>query len=128
MENKRFRVGSIAVLFAVVVLCVAIFGCLTVVTANSDIRIARRYAQHVTEAAAIENAGQRWLADADAWIQFGGEMPENAVLEGDELSAELTHSTMKLEIRLKILNGTYEITRWSCTGTWQPDDSWNLWQ
>lgn len=30
MSRNRFRIGSIAVLFAVVVLCVAIFGVLTV--------------------------------------------------------------------------------------------------
>ena len=32
MSRNRFRIGSIAVLFAVVVLCVAIFGVLTVLT------------------------------------------------------------------------------------------------
>lgn len=127
MENKRFRVGSIAVLFTVVVLCVAIFGCLTVATANSDIRTARRYAQHVSQRTQMENLGQAWLSRADAWLRFGGELPENAVLEGDELKAQLTQDTMKLDICLKIQGTTYEITRWSCTGIWQPDDSWNLW-
>ena len=33
MSRNRFRIGSIAVLFAVVVLCVAIFGVLTVSSA-----------------------------------------------------------------------------------------------
>ena len=32
MSRNRFRIGSIAVLFAVVVLCVAIFGVLTAVS------------------------------------------------------------------------------------------------
>lgn len=35
MSRNRFRIGSIAVLFAVVVLCVAIFGVLTVSSAVS---------------------------------------------------------------------------------------------
>ena len=36
MSRNRFRIGSIAVLFAVVVLCVAIFGVLTVSSAVSQ--------------------------------------------------------------------------------------------
>ena len=43
MSRNRFRIGSIAVLFAVVVLCVAIFGVLTVSSAVSDRRAAERY-------------------------------------------------------------------------------------
>mgnify|MGYP000467769124 FL=1 len=47
MSRNRFRIGSIAVLFAVVVLCVAIFGVLTVSSAVSDRRAAERYGEHV---------------------------------------------------------------------------------
>ena len=47
MKKKRFQVGSVAVLFAVAVLCVAVFALLTVVTAASDARVARQYGDHV---------------------------------------------------------------------------------
>ena len=62
MEKKRFRVGSITVLFAVVILCVAIFGALTVATAISDRRTAQRYGEYVEALYRCENAGQQWLS------------------------------------------------------------------
>ena len=64
MEKKRFRVGSITVLFAVVILCVAIFGALTVATAISDRRTAQRYGEYVEALYRCENAGQQWLSQA----------------------------------------------------------------
>ena len=128
MENKRFRVGSIAVLFAVVVLCVAIFGTLTVVTAVSDARVAERYGQHVKQLYECENEGQRWLAQADAWLKMGSDLPENTRVEGEIMETEIISGSMRLEIRLEIHGQDYEILRWSCTGLWQPDDSLNLWQ
>ena len=49
MEAKRFRMGSITVLFAVIALCVSIFGALTVAAAVSDLREAHRYGQYVSQ-------------------------------------------------------------------------------
>ena len=69
MSRNRFRIGSIAVLFAVVVLCVAIFGVLTVSSAVSDRRAAERYGEHVEVLYACENAGQDWLSEADAYLK-----------------------------------------------------------
>ena len=69
MSRNQFRIGSIAVLFAVVVLCVAIFGVLTVSSAVSDRRAAERYGEHVEVLYACENAGQDWLSEADAYLK-----------------------------------------------------------
>ena len=77
MSRNRFRIGSIAVLFAVVVLCVAIFGVLTVSSAVSDRRAAERYGEHVEVLYACENAGQDWLSEADAYLKGAGDLPEN---------------------------------------------------
>ena len=75
MSRNRFRIGSIAVLFAVVVLCVAIFGVLTVSSAVSDRRAAERYGEHVEVLYACENAGQDWLSEADAYLKGAGDLP-----------------------------------------------------
>ena len=66
MEAKRFRMGSITVLFAVIALCVSIFGALTVAAAVSDLREAQRYGQYVSQLNQCQNAGQQWLAQVDA--------------------------------------------------------------
>ena len=118
MSRNRFRIGSIAVLFAVVVLCVAIFGVLTVSSAVSDRRAAVLYA--------CENAGQDWLSEADAYLKGAGDLPENTEETETTLKTEITRGNMQLEICLKKINGSYEIAKWRCTARWQPDDSLNL--
>ena len=112
--------GSIAVLFAVVVLCVAIFGVLTVSSAVSDRRAAERYGEHVEVLYACENAGQDWLSEEDEYLKGAGDLPENAE------ETEITRGNMQLEICLNKINGSYEIAKWCCTARWQPDDSLNL--
>ena len=58
-------------------LCVAIFGVLTVSSAVSDRRAAERYGEHVEVLYACENAGQDWLSEADAYLKGAGDLPEN---------------------------------------------------
>lgn len=128
MEKKRFQVGSIAVLFSVVVLCVAVFAVLTVVTAASDYRVARQYGDHVQSLYRCENRGQAWLARVDAWLAGQGELPEDTSLSGSQVETEIMEDGMKLAIRLEITENGYEIRQWSCTTQWQPEQQWNLWQ
>lgn len=126
MSRNRFRIGSIAVLFAVVVLCVAIFGVLTVSSAviRSPCRRALRRARG--SAVACENAGQDWLSEADAYLKGAGDLPENTEETETTLKTEITRGNMQLEICLNKINGSYEIAKWRCTARWQPDDSLNL--
>ena len=128
MEKKRFQVGSIAVLFSVVALCVAVFALLTVVTAASDYRVSRQYGDHVQALYQCENRGQLWLAQVDAWLAGEGALPEGAQVSGDRIETEIPEGSLKLQIRLSITNAGYEIQRWSCTTQWQPAEQWNLWQ
>lgn len=113
-------------LFAVVVLCVAIFGVLTVSSAVSDRRAAERYGEHVEVLYACENAGQDWLSEADAYLKGAGDLPENTEETETTLKTEITRGNMQLEICLNKINGSYEIAKWRCTARWQPDDYLNL--
>lgn len=126
MENRRFRVGSVAVLFTVVLLCVSIFAALTVTTALADEKTAQRYGQHVYRQYACENLGQQWLAQARAYQMGRGPLPENTRQEaGGSLSTCILGDAMELNIRLD-QKGNLE--RWSCTAQWQPEDNLQLWQ
>lgn len=128
MEKKHFRVGSVAVLFVVTVLCVAVLGTLTAVTALREQRVAQRYGQQVAALYDCENRGQRWLAEVDAYLAGAGELPADTWLDGGEMGTRIQTETMNLEIRLRITDTGYEILRWSCTAQWQPAESWKLWQ
>lgn len=126
MENKRFRVGSVAVLFTVVLLCVAIFAALTVTTALADEKTAQRYGQHVQQQYACENLGQQWLAQARAWQLGLAPLPEDTVQEADgSLSTCIISDSMELRIRL---DGEGCLRQWSCAAQWQPAEHWQLWQ
>ncbi len=126
MGKKRFRIGSVAVLFAVVVLCVAIFGVLTVATAVSDRRTAQQYGDHMTALYACENAGQKWLSQADAYLSGQGQLPPDTQEENGTLRTTITRENMSLEICLEIQAQGYEIQTWSCTAAWEPAESWSL--
>ena len=128
MESKRFRIGSVAVLFAVVVLCVAIFGTLTVSTAVTDQRTAQRYGEYVKTLTACQNQGQQWLRAVDDYLSGSGTLPENTVQNGAELQTTLTEGNVKLVIRLKITDTGYEILELRCSADWQPEEDWSLWQ
>ena len=46
MRTREMHMGALAVLLCVTVLCVAVFGALTLVTAAGDLRMARRTGEY----------------------------------------------------------------------------------
>ena len=100
MEHRRIRVGSIAVLFTVVVVCAAIFAVLTLVTAGSDLRTARSYEQRVEALYECENLGER--------------------------GTEITLGPMQLTARVDAATGA--LLEWSCTALWEPEEDLDLWK
>lgn len=128
MNSRRLRLGSIAVLFTVAIVCVAVFAALTVMTARSDYRVAEQYGRHIEALYGCENLGQRWLAGADAYLKGMGPLPENTEAEGDVLQTTLSSGSMELRIRLRGTESGYEILQWSCTTRWEPDQNLNLWE
>lgn len=128
MNTRRLRFGSIAVLFTVAILCVAIFAALTVMTARADARVAEQYGKHIKTLYDCENMGQRWLAQADAYLQGAGPLPEGTEQDGKLLQTTLTCGSMQLFIRLLGDDTGYEILQWSCTTRWEPDNDLNLWE
>lgn len=127
MGKRRFQVGSIAVLFSVVMLCVSVFSLLTVVTAASDARVARQYADHVRELYRCEDLGQCWLAGMDGYLSGKEPLPAGTRLSGDLAETEITEGNRTLRIRLLLKETDYEICLWNCTARWSPEENWELW-
>ena len=128
MGGKRFRTGSVSVLFSVVMLCAAVLAALTVSAAAADRRTAQRYGEYVQRLTECQNAGQHWLAEADACICGAGELPAGTQQDASEISAEITSGNMTLTIRLAAEGETYRITVWSLQSRWQPEEEhWSLW-
>lgn len=128
MEGKRFRVGSVAVLFAVAVLCSAIFCILTAVTAVSDRRTARHYGDHVAQVSHCQELGQLWLSQADAYYAGLGQIPDGTAEENGNLYTQIDDGPVRLTIRTERRGETYRILRWDCITRWEPGDDWTLLQ
>lgn len=127
MGGKRFRTGSILVLFSVAVLCLAIFGALTVSTAKSGEKTAARFAEHVQSQTQCENLGQAWLAQAEAYRRGEAALPENTTREEDILETQITVGRVALTVRVALEEAQCRILTWNCVTNWQADTSWDLW-
>ncbi len=129
MGAKQFRIGSVSVLFAVVMLCMSVFAVLTVATAKADQSTARRYGEYIRRLNRCQNEGQQWLAEADAYLNGKGDLPQNTEATDKELSTQLQSGEMQLTIRLTAQDGKYEIRQWSCSRQWEAEtDDQGVWQ
>ena len=126
MEHRRIRVGSIAVLFTVVVVCAAIFAVLSLVTAGSDLRTARSYEQRVEALYECENLGEQWLAQVSGYLEDRQEVPENTWEDRGQLGTEITWGPMRLTARVDAATGA--LLEWSCTALWEPEEDLDLWK
>ncbi len=130
MGTKRFQTGSISVLFTVMILCVGILSVVSVVTARMDARMADRYAARELEQYQCENLGQEFLMALDEALENpDGALPMGATREGDLISATVSTEHMALRIQLRVLpegETPYEVLEWSCTASWEQDNTMNL--
>ena len=135
MSEKRVRLGSISILFVVIVLCVAVMAVLTVSTVRADQAMTQRYAQQVSERYALQSEGQCWLSEVDAALQRTGgaltqaDLPAETTLEDNQVSVTLTTENRVLYVQLE-LDGTggYQITAWTDTARWEEDEQLELLQ
>lgn len=126
MEHRRIRVGSIAVLFTMVVICAAIFAVLTLVTAGSDLRTAERYQSRVEALYECENLGEIWYAGVSGYLTGTGELPEGTWEENGALGTEILYGPMKLTARVDKKTGA--LLEWSCAAQWEPEEEMELWK
>jgi hypothetical protein len=138
MRHKELRLGSITLLFTVVVLCVAALCALTVATAHADEAVAGKYADQVEAYYVAERAGQEWLSQVDAAIAQKGarlsqsDLPEGTALQDGKISAALEPgNSRRLTVELELTDGAqgrYRILCWENAEIWQEEkDLGNLW-
>ena len=66
MKNPPIRLGPLALLLAVISICLTILAILTFTTARADLRLAEKYAETVQARYALEKDGQEYLARLNA--------------------------------------------------------------
>lgn len=137
MRQKTIRLGSISLLFAVIVLCVAALCALSIATAHADAAVTDKYVRLTQDVSAAECAGQEWLADTDAAIAAKGaalqqsDLPAGTELDGSRIRVQLdldSGRTMTIELRLTGDSRRYEILAWQNSARWSENQQiGNLW-
>lgn len=125
MRTREMHMGALAVLLCVTVLCVAVFGALTLVTAAGDLRMARRTGEYTRSWYDLENRGQLWCSQIRQWQGGNCQLPPDTVLEDGVAGVKIQDQTGKLEIWLSLSDGT--LLQWDHTAVWQPEETLHLW-
>ncbi len=126
MKHVPVKLGPLALLLAVVAICLTILAILSFTTGQADLRLAQRYADTVTERYALEAEGQQYVA-----IVNEGKAPESGQDEISGTLGSLVQETGALHLDFvlkKNARGKYDITAWKFIRDWEEDTSLdNIW-
>lgn len=108
MNHVPIKLGPLALLLAVVSICLAVLSILTFTTARADLALAEQYAETIQTRYALEEQGQRFLAEAEPGAE------ETFEQDG---------------IRLVVALGEDgAVVRWTLEREWNQEDTFgNLW-
>ena len=125
MRTREMHMGALAILLCVTMLCVAVFGALTMVTAAGDLRMAERTGEYTRSWYDLENRGQLWCSEIRQWQGGNCQLPPDTALEDGVACTKIQDQTGILKIRLSLSDGT--LLQWDHTAVWQPDEALRLW-
>ena len=126
MKHVPIKLGPLALLLAVVAICLTILSILSFTTGQADLRLAQRYADTVKERYALEAEGQQFFADVcECKAPEGGQ----AEISGSLGSLAQETGQLRLDYTLKKnAKGTYDITAWRFIRDWEEDTQLdNIW-
>ena len=132
MKQVPIKLGPLALLLAVISICLTTLAILTFTTARADLRLAEKYAETVRVRYALEQEGQSFLAElsetdkADyglmGWERDAGGVYRQTFENGD--------SKLRIGFRPGGENG-YTLVSWRHEKSWTEDDSlgelWDGW-
>ena len=133
MEHTGIRLEPLMLLLVVASICVATLGILSIVTANVDLRIARRYANLIKTRYALETEGQIFLCEMEE-AMFSGKIP--SPLHGINMNAdgviwkEIQKEDYRLTTGVRIEeDGKLNVICWRIEKIWEAEtgmgDLWN---
>lgn len=125
MKRVPVRLGPLALLLTVIVICVTVLGLLTFTTARGDLATAQRYAASVQARYSLEAQGKALLR------QIGEDPSVLEELEKDEEGVcweTFTQEDATLRVGLRPQGSGYEIVCWQLTQDWEPQEEMgSLW-
>lgn len=131
MGDSGIRLGPLALLLAVISICVETLGILSIATASADLRIAGRYADTVKTRYALESDGQMFLREAEEAARSGGIvlLPETETDDAGITWKEIWRDDYRLTAGIRADgNGNLTVVCWRIGKSWEADtDMGNLW-
>lgn len=128
-ERQPLRTGALTILFATVMICLAVLAVLGLVSAKADLTLAQKQQALLQTSLQAENLGQVWLSEADAFLQGRGALPTDSKQAADGvLTADLTvDDTHTLHVAIRPQAESYAIIQWQLETAWEEDTSLHLW-
>ena len=126
MKHIPMKLGPLALLLAVIAICLTALAILSFTTGQADLRLAERYAQTVQERYALEAEGQQLVAAVSEGRAPVSGQPE---ISGTLGSALEETGQLQLQYTLKKnAKGSYDITAWRFIRDWEEDTELdNIW-
>ena len=123
MKQVPIKLGPLALLLAVVSICLTTLAILTFATARADLRLAEKYADTVSTRYALERQGQEFLrelseTDRADWDLMGWEPDADGVCRE---SFEQVGTV--LEVGFRPRGKRFEVVSWRIEKTWTEDES-----
>lgn len=126
MNQAPVKLGPLALLLAVISICLTTLSILTFTTARGDLSLAEKYAATVSDRYALEAGGQAFLRDL-------AEDAPMALMDAERDAGgvrwiTLEHGDARLRIGVTAEDGGYTVTAWRHDRLWtEDDDIGNLW-
>lgn len=132
MRHTRIRLGPLALLLAVISICMTTLGVLAITTANADLRVAGKYADMVRIRYELEAEGQAFLEEVYAALASGAALealPDTAADEDGVIWKILWREDFRLTAGIRPdEEGGFRVVCWRIGKTWEPDTSMgDLW-
>lgn len=132
MRHIPIRLGPLALLLAVISICMTTLGILAFTTARADLGLAQKYADTVQGRYALEYEGQDFLRLAGDAVAEGGELEALANTEKDE-DGVIWKTVARDETSLVIglvpdQDRGYNVVSWRIIKIWNADEGMgSLW-
>ena len=131
MKQEPIRTGWLSLIVMVVVVCLAVLGVLSLVTARAMLATAQKQADYVQHTYELEMLGQQWLSqvetvcsEASSEEELLAELPEGIRVDGDLLRYVAQNSDERqLSIAVQLEDRQIRVVEWRQVRQWQETEN-----
>lgn len=131
MKQEPIRTGWLSLIVMVVVVCLAVLGVLSLVTARAMLATAQKQADYVQQTYELEMLGQQWLSqvetvcsEASSEEELLAELPEGTRVDGDLLRYVAQNSDERqLSIVVQLEDRQIRVVEWRQVRQWQETEN-----